>query len=107
MPATLVAGRARHISDSTSGVNDQRKFLRRRSNPKPRSIVPVEKEIVVKRHMSIGALRSLEMSARGGGGGGSGRVERREKQGENHGGGVGGDVVGGRDAELDEGEEQT
>lgn len=54
--------------------------------------------------MSIGTLRSLEMSARGGG---PGRVGRREKQGENHGGGVGGDVVGGRDAELDEGEEQT
>lgn len=102
MTATLVAGGARHVSDSTSSVDDQREFLRRRPNPKPRSIVPVEEEIVVQRHASIGALRSLEVSARGGEGPGS--VGRGEDQGEDHGSGVGGDVGRGRDAEPGDGD---
>lgn len=65
MFATLLARRAWNIRKSTPRINNERKCLRRCSDPNPRSVIPVRDEIVVEGHASGGGgvgLRSLEVA---------------------------------------------
>lgn len=55
MLATLIASGTGDVGDRASGIDNERESLRRRPDPEPRSVIPVEKEIVVEAHASIGA----------------------------------------------------
>lgn len=59
MSATHFARSARHIGDSAPSIHNKRKSLRRRSDPKPRRIVPIAEEIVVESHAGVGAVEGL------------------------------------------------
>lgn len=63
MLAALFTSRARNISNSTSGINYKSKSLRRSPDPKPSRVIPVEEEIVVERHASVGRGARVEMAA--------------------------------------------
>lgn len=66
MLATLFASGARNIRNSAPSINDKRKHLRRCTDPKPRRVIPVEEEIVVKTHACVRVafgLGSMELAS--------------------------------------------
>lgn len=88
MSTTLFASGARNVSNSTSGIHYKRKLLRRGPDPKPRSVIPVEKEIVVESHASVWMgrvrVRSQKVAMRVQEG--SRGILGRRKEREDHGG---------------------
>lgn len=87
MVATVLAGSARHIGNSTPRINNKRKSLRWSPDPEPRRVIPVEEEIVIEAHASIRVgvrVGSLEVPTRNGDA--SGDISLRKVEREHHGG---------------------